>query len=294
MNKVLKSADIILETTGLLEGPTWDGIGLLYYTNVTDGGIYALDVATRTSECVVEHRKGMGGLALTYDGNYIVSGRNIAMKSQHELTTTVLAEGTERDKNLKGYNDLTTDSEGAVICGALGEGALNPKTFTGRERAPAEGEGTGTIWKITGSKIMLLAGDIGHPNGIALHPSGKFAYISDTLRRLVYKYYIDDGNWHSREVFFSFSHGQPDGIALAEDGTLFIALALAGKIVAISERKEIVQEYALPTEFPTSIAFGGIDMKTAFVTSGAHGDSPAFILEFRTPVPGVPIPRAII
>lgn len=285
--------EVMVEGRGLFEAPTWDGAGGLFFTNVTEGGAFRLDVSTRVVNCVAPHRKGMGGLALTEDEGFVVSGRNIALKHAGDPNTETLAEGAARDPALRGYNDLTVAPDGAIIAGALGVGALSPHTLTGREPAPPDGAGTGTIWRITGRSTDLLADDIGHPNGIAISTDGRTAYVSDTLRRVVYRYRTDGETWSERKIFATFPDGQPDGLALAEDGSVWLALALAGKLVVLSPEGAVTAAYRMPTPLVTSLCFGGANRRSAYVTTGAHGGrDPAYVLRFLSPVAGIAVPRA--
>ena len=65
---------------GLIEGPTWlEDKGLLF-SDVIQGGVYLLDASNNTST-IVEHRRGIGGIALHEDNGLIVGGRNISYKS---------------------------------------------------------------------------------------------------------------------------------------------------------------------------------------------------------------------
>ena len=82
--------DTLFSGSGVLEAPTWDGAGGVYFTNVTAGGVYRLDLITRRIDDVAPHRKGIGGLALTQDGSLIVSGRNVALKRSGGDTQVLL------------------------------------------------------------------------------------------------------------------------------------------------------------------------------------------------------------
>lgn len=275
---------------GLFEGPTWREDGLLF-TNVTKGGAYLLDIDTGTATCVVPHRKGMGGFALANSG-YIVSGRNISFKPL-EGETIVLSPGADADPALRGYNDLTVDPLGAVVAGALGTTSLSPNSMTGHETAPEEGAGTGGIWRISRGSRTKVASDIAHPNGIAISSNGDFAYVSDTMRHLVYRFRIQGDVWSQREVFASFEHGHTDGMALAADGSLWVALASKGQIAIVEPSGELRDLYSIEAPLLTSLCFGGADLRTVFVTTGSlDGREPALILSFEADVPGMPIANA--
>src|SRR5215471_18990285 len=80
MQLTLASVSRVVETLasgyGLVEGPTVDGDGNLYFSDVLGGGVYR-----RTPEgeitTVVPKRRGVGGIVLHADGGIVVSGRDI-------------------------------------------------------------------------------------------------------------------------------------------------------------------------------------------------------------------------
>ena len=77
----------------------------------------------------------------------------------------------------------------------------------------------------------MLAEDIGHPNGVAYGLGGEHVYVSDSLRRCVFRFAVGPDGWSERAVFAEFDHAIPDGMAVAEDGSLWLALALAAEVI---------------------------------------------------------------
>ena len=61
---------------GLIEGPRVDAAGNLFFSDVTNGGVYSRSPSGEIST-VVPKRRGVGGIALHADGGVIVSGKNI-------------------------------------------------------------------------------------------------------------------------------------------------------------------------------------------------------------------------
>ena len=102
---------------GLIEGPTWlEDKGLLF-SDVIQGGVYLLDASNNTST-IVEHRRGIGGIALHEDNGLIVGGRNISYKSFTGDKTITLLSNDVTEAAL-GFNDLTTDSKGRIYVGSV-------------------------------------------------------------------------------------------------------------------------------------------------------------------------------
>ena len=277
---------------GLFEGPTWSS-GALVYTNVTMGGAFRLDPATGETVCVIPYRKGMGGLALAQDGGYVVSGRTVALKRGGTGETVSLAPGADIEPDLRGYNDLTIDPSGAVIVGSLGIGSLSPSSMTGHEAVPETGRGTGAIWRISRSGREKVASDIAHPNGVAVSPDGGFAYVSDTLRHAVMRFRISGDKWTDRETFASFPGAHTDGLALAADGSVWVALASSGQVAVLEPSGSVRSMYQFETSLLTSLCFGGSGLRTVFVTTGSlDGREAAQVLSFTSDVAGAEMTRA--
>ena len=64
---------------GLVEGPTWINDTGLLFSDVIKGGVYLLDHLNNVSP-IVEHRRGIGGIAIHQENGLIVGGKNIASK----------------------------------------------------------------------------------------------------------------------------------------------------------------------------------------------------------------------
>ncbi|HYX02159.1 MAG TPA: hypothetical protein VE963_08730, partial [Reyranella sp.] len=65
---------------GLIEGPVWDPVRGLYFSDVINGGVHVLDRAGEVS-LVVPKRRGIGGMALHAEGGLVMGGRDIALVS---------------------------------------------------------------------------------------------------------------------------------------------------------------------------------------------------------------------
>ena len=102
----------------LIEGPVWDPARGLLFSDVHDGGVFCLARSGAVTP-VIEHRRGIGGIALHERGGLIVGGRNIAYKGPAAAGTVVLLD-SERAGGGAGFNDLTTDEAGRIYVGSLG------------------------------------------------------------------------------------------------------------------------------------------------------------------------------
>src|SRR5262245_61853472 len=97
---------------GLIEGPRVDGAGNLYFSDVTNGGVYrrSPDGAVAT---VVPKRRGVGGIALHAACGIVISGKNICHVKDGVTRVLFAREG------VPGFNDLFTDAQGRVYTGSM-------------------------------------------------------------------------------------------------------------------------------------------------------------------------------
>jgi gluconolactonase len=263
---------------GLLEAPRAGGDGSVLYSDVLGGGVYRVDSAgARRPETVLPKRRGIGGLIAHRDGGIVVTGRgvvHVAGERQRELLTL---------DGVAGFNDLTTDSTGAVLAGAL---RFQP--FAGEDPVPTE------VWRISAPGVAeTVAEGIDWPNGIAVTPDDSTLYVSDTANGvvLVFRAHSTRG-----DVFASVSSGAVDGLALDEEGGVWVALGDAG--IARFESDGRLDGFAdIPSGFVSSLCFGGPDRRDLFITTADNPLDPSLggtVFHARAEVAGVEVGAAAV
>src|SRR5216684_173398 len=182
---------------GLIEGPRVDTAGNLFFSDVTNGGVYRR-APDGTISTVVPRRRGVGGIALHADGGVVISGKDVC----HVIdgTTRVLF----RRDDIPGFNDLFTDSAGRVYVGSLRSDPFKPGT-----RIPGE------LWRIDAEgKVVQLYGDVGLTNGIGFSPDGRIIYHADSAaQHLIVHDVAPDGSCSNRRSI-AITVGGPDGLAV--------------------------------------------------------------------------------
>jgi gluconolactonase len=269
----------------LIEGPVWDPARGLLFSDVHDGGVFCLSPAGAVTP-VIEHRRGIGGIALHQRGGLVVGGRNIAYKGPAAAGTLVLLD-SERAGGGAGFNDLTTDEAGRIYVGSLGMSPFD----AGAEPKP----GALHVIDLDGSSRTLWSG-VKLTNGLGFSPDGKKLYHSDSRANIVGVYDVrSDGSVGERRTFVGVEPGVPDGLAVAEDGSVWVASAGGGAVRVFdasgSERKPI----AVPQPGVTSLCFGGDDLRDLYVVTGTVGgpaDHTGSVYRVRVDVPGLPVPVA--
>ncbi len=272
---------------GLVEGPVWlPGRGLAF-SDVLNGGVYCVD-GSGGVETVFAHRRGIGGMALHDAGGLIVSGRNVSFKPFRGGATVTLLD-RDPDAGNVGYNDLTTDSAGRIYVGSLGS---SPVFADDREPAP------GDLWLIDlDGSARVVGTDVWLTNGLGFSPDGRALYHSDSSVRTVWRYPVEDGgNLGARDVFVRTEEGVPDGLAVAEDGSVWVALAAGGHGVAVFDANGSRRDFVrIPEPMCTSVCFGGDRLRDLYVVSGSEGsgsEAGGAVHVFRGAATGCPVAPA--
>ena len=278
--------DQLAQGYGLVEGPVWeDGKGLLF-SDVLFGGVFRLNLDDAV-ETVFEHRRGIGGMALHEAGGLIVSGRNLSFKPFPGGATVTVLEQNEA-AGVVGFNDLTTDAEGRIYAGALG---ASPVFDDGRE--PRAGDLY--LVDLDGS-ARVVAQDVRLTNGLGFSPDGATLYHSDSRRQTVFRYSVAaDGALGEKRMFVKTDGGSPDGLAVSEDGAVWVALA-GGSGVGVYSASGVQQGLIeIPQPMCTSLCFGGADRRDLYIVSGSQGaqsERAGAVYRTRTDVAGLPVALA--
>lgn len=267
----------------LIEGPTVDDSGALLFSDTVAGGVRRL-CPDGTVEDVIPHRRGVGGIAIHADGGLVVSGRNISWKRGDQ--TTVLYERQHPDQS---FNDLTADPDGRIYVGSLEFNPLDPDS----PRAP------GNLYLIDlDGEVSEAATDVQLTNGLGVSPDGTRLYHSDTEAHVVWSYDRGaDGRVTNRRPLCTFSTEEPDGLAVAEDGSVWVAMATSGEVVVITAEGEVADRISVEVPMVTSVCFGGDDLQDLYVVTGERGaptDLMGSVYRMRAPVAGLPVPKARI
>ena len=264
---------------GLVEGPTVDDAGTLYFSDVLGGGVYRLSLPDATVATVVPKRRGVGGIALHADGGVVVSGRDLVHVRDGETRVLFGIDG------LPGWNDLCTDARGRVYAGALRFMVFD------RDAEPVPGE----CWRVDAEgQATRLYGGVVHANGIALSPTEDRIYHSDTRAGVVHVHDLVDGEALNPRQF-EFALGAPDGMAVDEAGCVWVASARAGCVVRLTPDGDVDRRVEVPATVVTSLCFGGADGRDLYVVTADNTDDPALggcVLRTEIDVAGAPVHAA--
>lgn len=270
----------------LLEGPLWDPARGLFFSDVTGGGVYLLGHDGEV-ETILPDRKGIGGLAFHEDGGLIVTGADVAyLPRQGREVTTLLAPNAAHGDVY--FNDLMVDSAGRIYAGTLGFDVFD------REAEPD----TGTLLRIEiDGSAHLEAKGIELSNGLGFSSDGRRLYHADSSTHAVWAYSVGaDGSLSEREVFAHLGEkAMPDGLAVAEDGSLWIADASGGRVCVFNGDGSHREDIAVPLPTVTSLCFGGEDLRDLYIVTATwhtKREDAGSIFRMRVDVAGLPRPAA--
>lgn len=152
------------------------------------------------------------------------------------------------------FNDGKNDRDGRFLCGSMGIHA-DPK---------------GTLWRVGyDGRSDALAHGIRISNALCFSPDGATMYFADSLDRTIRAYpYSKDGVGEPRILVDTAPwNSGPDGATVDSDGRLWVTLVQVGQIACFTPDGKLERLIDAPVDLPSSVAFGGPDMATLYVTS---------------------------
>ena len=157
-------------------------------------------------------------------------------------------------------NDGKTDRSGAIWCGTMDMG---------------ETQASGALYRISpdGGDVCVIDSGYLVPNGPAFSPCGQWLYHTDSGRRTIYRFAVEDGGARKDGVFARFGEddGYPDGMTTDAEGFVWVAHWDGGRISRFAPDGRRERSIELPARRITNIAFAGANHDRMFVTSAATG-----------------------
>jgi len=185
------------------------------------------------------------------------------------------------------YNDGKCDARGSLWIGTMDPGGQ---------------PGRGSLLRVDpdGSCTRIDTG-FTVANGIAFAPDGTTLYFTESAGRIVFAYDLDAkrGTVSRRRTFATWPEGvKPDGLAVDALGNVWIAIWDGWRVERWSAAGTLQKTLRLPVPRPTSVAFGGRDLATLYVTTArvrlpnealARAPLSGALFEFTPDVPGATV-----
>lgn len=176
------------------------------------------------------------------------------------------------EHNLKGPNDLVFDKQGGLWFSELGKRRARDMDVGGAYYIkPGMGE-------ITEQVIGVLPA-----NGIGLSPDEKTMYIAETPTGRLWAYNVGaPGEVVAGDTIYRGERGRPicglggyqmfDSLAVEASGNVCVATLVSGCISVIAPNGKLVEQVETGDRVTTNIAFGGPELKTAYITLSGKGE----------------------
>jgi sugar lactone lactonase YvrE len=258
----MPTPELVLDAHAVLaEGPVWlEATGELLWVDIEPGDVHWFDPRTGADRsqnvgdplgAAVPDRSG--GLLLALP-------RRIArLRAGAQEPEQIVSLGGDPDNRM---NDAKCDRRGRLWAGSTTE---------------AEEAARGTLYRIDPDlQATEVLDGITVSNGIDWSPDdSRMYYIDSPTRRIdVLDYDIATGAAGNRRTLHTLADdvpGLPDGMCVDAQGTLWVALWGGSRVLGLTPEGAVHTQLDVPTNQVTSVAFGGDDLRTLFITSAAFG-----------------------
>jgi gluconolactonase len=277
--------EIVTEGLRFPEGPVAMADGSVLVVEIAAGRITRVR-PDGSKETVAEPGGGPNGLAIGPDGKLYVcnnggfgwvdaggflrphgtaadyAGGRIERIDLASGAVETLYRSGDHGVTLRGPNDLVFDAHGGFYFTDHGKTFDRSRDVTGLCYAKADG-----------SFIAEVVHPMENPNGVGLSPDGGTVYVSETYTCRLWAFpvrapgVLGAGTPLYRPAGFKFF----DSLGVEAGGNICVATIGECGISVVSPRGELVEFVATPDIFTTNIAWGGEDMRTAYVTLSGSG-----------------------
>lgn len=136
---------------------------------------------------------------------------------------------------------------------------------------------TGRVYRLSADgRLDALVENGASPNGLVLSRDERFLYVAMTRANQVWRVPLHaDGGTTKAGVFFQgFGNAGPDGLALDEEGSLFVCHPSLGSVFVVDADGVPKARIVSGTDGInlTNCCFGGPDHKTLFITDSLEGN----------------------
>ena len=257
----------VVKTGDYSEGVVVDHDGNLYFshekivTKVDFSGPKLIDTWAETGS--------PNGHKILADGTHLIcDASRHAVLHLDDLSREMAPESSESDgQPLRGPNDLTLDTPngGVYFTDPGGSSLANP---------------IGTVHYVDKSRVThTVATGLAFPNGIVLRPGGKEVLVGESQKNRILAFPVTaPGQLGKPRVLVDLpSKGpgqignEPDGIALDEEGNLYVAHYGMGQVQVVSPEGKVIRRYPGGNLTTSNVCFAGPKMDRLYITGGQPG-----------------------
>ncbi len=248
----------VLDGLAFAEGPRWHD-GRLWFSDMHDHRVLALDVSTGEAEVVVEVPHRPSGLGWRPDGTLLV----VSMTDRRLLALPPGADEPVEVADLSGLapshcNDMVVDARGNAYVGNFGFDLHDPD---------ADQRTTTLLLVRLDGAVEVAADELFFPNGCVLTPDGGTLVVGESFGGCLTAFDVaPDGRLTGRREWGRVRGAVPDGICLDAEGAIWMASPISHQVLRVAEGGEVLDEVRTAEDRqPFACALGGPDRRTLFV-----------------------------
>lgn len=239
------------------EAPVWVGREKrLYWVDILHPAVHRFDPVTGKNE-TCNTAKLVSAVLPSEDGRLVVASQDGVERFDFERGLFTRFAEPEPGVPENRLNDAKVDPHGRLWVGSMRLDVSRP---------------TGSLYRLTKTgEVARAESGFTVANGLAWSPDGSTFYFVDTVPGIIYAYDFDarEGSIANRRVFVTVpeAEGRPDGLAVDADGGVWCAIWDGWCVNRYRPDGRLDRAVELPVPRPTSVAFGGDDLATLFITS---------------------------
>lgn len=240
------------------EGPVWSPAwGGLRWVDMLAGDYLTLDSATGdttraasgSAVCAVVRPRRGGGIIIATERGFTLEAADGTRTALPDVWT---------DPGIR-MNEGGCAPDGSFLCGSMGYGAP---------------DGAGSLYRLspTGEVSTLVTG-VTISNGLGFSPDASLMYYVDSRTRRIDVFDVVDGIPVDRRPFVDLREvtGVPDGLAVAVDGSIWVALYGGSVVRGFDAEGAPIDIVELPVTNITACTFGGDALDTLYITTSREG-----------------------
>ena len=257
----LTEGDVLVKSNGeLFEGPVWDDRNQsILWVDLLKGDIHQTYLADSQDEVIARVGRSVGAVVPAVDGSLLAVSRGSIVRLFADGSSKEITE-LESSDVLRRPNDGKCDRFGRFWFSTLDE------------KGDSE---TGRLYCLSGQSLTVTSEGFGVPNGLGWSPDGSIFYCADSRSGRIDRWKVRDGvlvrDSRSTLIQFDVGRGVPDGMAIDQDGRLWIAVWDGWRVECYSPDGGLEAVIEAPVRRPTSCAFVGPTLDKLVITSARFG-----------------------
>ncbi|WP_440874154.1 SMP-30/gluconolactonase/LRE family protein [Thalassotalea sp. PLHSN55] len=238
------------------EGPIWHAIEQrIYWVDIIGKRLHSVKLDGSDHQ-TWQFDSEISSINCRAQGGFIVTLREgfALLELSSGLLTPIASPESDIINNR--YNDAKIDVFGELWAGTMDDN---------------EQLKSGALYKLD-AQLQWQIIDTGYciTNGPAFTKNNAVLYHTDTLKRVIYKIFLDQHRQiTSKQVFINIPEqdGYPDGMNVDSEGNLWVCHFAGGKVVKYSEAGQRLTEYQFPVSNITSCTFVGENLNRMVFTT---------------------------